>query len=190
MIVFETYVISRALDVDPDYEDEHARSALNKRVRDECIEFLERKLGDRPDLLARMIPQHPPFSARIVCTDEDYGIVDALLRDNVTLVTEGVQRATPGGIVAGDGTEHDVDVIVLATGFRASEYLWPMEVRGRGGQSVGELWAKDGPRAYRGMLLPGFPNFSSSTGRAPTAGCCPPASTRWSCATPFGASSA
>ena len=49
-----------------------------------------------------------------------------------------------------DGTEHELDVIVYATGFKANECLWPMEVRGRDGQSVEELWAKDGPRGvYR-----------------------------------------
>ena len=41
---------------------------------------------------------------------------------------------------------------VYATGFRANEYLWPMEVRGRGGVRVEELWAKDGPRAYLGAI--------------------------------------
>jgi 4-hydroxyacetophenone monooxygenase len=51
-----------------------------------------------------------------------------------------------------------VDVIVFATGFRATDFLWPMEVRGRG-TTVEELWAEDGPRAYRGVMMPGFPNF-------------------------------
>ena len=48
---------------------------------------------------------------------------------------------------------------MLATGFKANDFLWPMEVRGTGGQSLEELWAKDGARAYLGSMLPGFPNF-------------------------------
>jgi 4-hydroxyacetophenone monooxygenase len=47
----------------------------------------------------------------------------------------------------------------LATGFKANDFLWPMEVRGGGGRRVEELWEKDGARAYLGTMLPGFPNF-------------------------------
>jgi hypothetical protein len=57
------------------------------------------------------------------------------------------------------GVEHAVDVIVLATGFKTNEYLWPMEIKGRGGVDMQEFWAKDGPRAYLGAMVPGFPNF-------------------------------
>src|SRR4029077_16587487 len=53
----------------------------------------------------------------------------------------------------------EFDVIVYATGFRANEVLWPMEVTGRDGRTGEELWSKDGPRAYIGAMLPGFPNL-------------------------------
>jgi len=145
--------------IDPDFKDPHARSAVNKRLRDERIAFIQRKLGDRPELAEKMIPPHPPYSARPVQVDSDYCFYDALLRDNVTLVTEGIERITRHGIRAADGTEHELDVIVYATGFRANECLWPMQVYGRGGRSVQDLWAPDGPRAYTGVMLPGFPNL-------------------------------
>jgi 4-hydroxyacetophenone monooxygenase len=48
---------------------------------------------------------------------------------------------------------------VLATGFRANDFLWPMEVRGQGAKRAEQLWEKDGARAYLGAMLPGFPNF-------------------------------
>ncbi|HYD10379.1 MAG TPA: hypothetical protein VEA78_09765, partial [Acidimicrobiales bacterium] len=86
-------------------------------------------------------------------------LYDALLRDDVTLVTDGIERITAAGVRTADGTEHELDVLVYATGFRANECLWPMEVVGRHGQRVEELWAKDGPRAYLGTMLPGFPNL-------------------------------
>ena len=57
------------------------------------------------------------------------------------------------------GVEYPLDIIVYATGFKANDFLWPMEIRGRGGQRIEELWAKDGARAYLGTMLPGFPNF-------------------------------
>jgi 4-hydroxyacetophenone monooxygenase len=58
-----------------------------------------------------------------------------------------------------DGTEYDVDYIVMATGFRVQDFLLPMKVRGRNGVTLEDLWAKDGPRAYLGTMLPGFPNL-------------------------------
>jgi len=147
------------LQVDPDFRDEHAVSSINKKIRDQRIAFLTSKLGHRPDLLEKMIPKAPPMSARPVLIDKDYSVIDVLLNDNVTLITEGVGRVTEDAIELPDGSRCPVDVIVLATGFRANDFLWPMEVRGRGGQRVEDLWAQDGARAYIGTMLPGFPNF-------------------------------
>ena len=153
-------VVLKFLDLDPDYtEDPHARSAVNKLMRDGCVQFLQEKLGHRPELLEKMIPEHPPFSARPIAIDPDYSVMDALLRDNVALVTDGIVQMTPKGIVTKDGTEHELDIIVLATGFRANECLWPMDVCGRDGVTIDEAWAEDGPRAYNGTMVPGFPNL-------------------------------
>jgi 4-hydroxyacetophenone monooxygenase len=94
-----------------------------------------------------------------VLVDREYSILDVLVRDDVTLVTEGIDRVTADGIDVADGTHIGVDVIVLATGFRANDFLRPMEMTGRAGIRLDELWAKDGARAYVGSMLPGFPNF-------------------------------
>jgi len=149
----------QGLQVDPNFRDEHAVSPVNKKIRDERVAFLRSKLGHRPDLLEKMTPKAPPMSARPVLVDKDYSIIDVLLRDNVTLVSEGVGRVTADAIELPDGTRCPVDVIVLATGFRANDFLWPMEVRGRGEQRLEDLWARDGARGYIGTMLPGFPNF-------------------------------
>lgn len=146
-------------EIDPDFDDPHAVSAVNKVIRDERIEYIKKKLASRPDLIEKMIPPHPPFSTRPVQVDSRDNLYDAILRDDVTLVTAGIERITPAGVQACDGAEHEVDVIVYATGFKANECLWPMEVLGRGGRSVHDLWSKDGPRAYLGAMLPGFPNL-------------------------------
>jgi 4-hydroxyacetophenone monooxygenase len=153
------YLSGPLREIDPTFDDPHARSAVNKRLRDERIAFIQRKFASRPELIDTMIPAYPPFSRRPVQVDSDYCYYDALLRDNVTLVTDGIERITPTGVATTDGAEHHLDVIVYATGFKANECLWPMEVRGRGSRSVEELWAKDGPRAYIGVMEPGFPNF-------------------------------
>ena len=146
-------------EIDPDFTDPYARSAVNKQIRDERIEFISKKLASRPELIEAMIPPHPPFSTRPVQVGSSYNMYDAIMRDDVTLVTEGIERITPSGVRTVDGAQHDVDVIVYATGFRANECLWPMEVLGRGGRSVHDLWSTDGPRAYIGAMLPGFPNL-------------------------------
>ncbi len=72
------------------------------------------------------------------------------------MVTDGIDRVTPTGIVTADGTEHEVDVIVLATGFRAHDYMRPMAITGRDGITLEQAWS-DGPRAYRMTAIPGFP---------------------------------
>jgi 4-hydroxyacetophenone monooxygenase len=102
---------------------------------------------------------HAASAVRPVQVDSGYNFYDAILRDDVTLVTEGIERITGTGVTTTDGRARDVDVIVYATGFKADECLWPMEVRGRGGRPLSDLWAKDGPRAYLGTMLPGFQNL-------------------------------
>ncbi len=149
----------QVLRIDPAFSDPHSRSARNRKAREQRLAFIQKKLASRPDLVEKMIPAAPPYSARPIIVDANYCIYDALLRDDVTLVTDGIRRITPNGIEVKGGVEHGVDVIVYATGFKANDFLWPMEIRGRGGKRVEELWEKDGARAYLGTMLPGFPNF-------------------------------
>ena len=145
--------------IDPDFVHDDACSEVNLRLRTERLAFIERKLGHRPDLLAKVIPPHPPYSTRPVQVDSGDCYYDAILRDDVTLVTEGIERLTPTGVRTVDGVEHELDVLVYATGFHANQVLWPMEVRGRDGRTIESLWEKDGPRAYLGTVAPGFPNL-------------------------------
>jgi 4-hydroxyacetophenone monooxygenase len=82
----------------------------------------------------------------------------ALQRDHVELVTDAISEITETEIVTADGRRHEVDVIVFATGFHANKFLWPMEIVGRDGVVLSELWGDD-PRAYLGITVPGFPNL-------------------------------
>lgn len=155
--------VRTAARIDPGFEDPHARSELNKAARDARIAFIQKKLANRPELIEKMTPDAPPLSSRPVIVDGEDCVYDALLRDDVTLVTDTIERVTPSGIVAG-GVEHEVDVIVYATGFKANDFLWPMTIRGREGVSLEQMWERDGPRAYIGSMVPGFPNFFMSYG--------------------------
>ncbi len=145
--------------IDPEFQDPHTLSQTNKKIRDQRIAFMQSKFAERPDLLERMLPEAPPMSARPILVDPNRSVYDALLQDDVLLVTDGILRITPDGIETEDGSSYAVDVIVFATGFKSNDFLFPMEIRGRGRQGVTELWSKDGARAYLGTLLPGFPNF-------------------------------
>lgn len=149
--------------IDPDFNDPHACSRSNKEAREVSLAFLRSKLKDER-LIEKMTPAHPVWSARAVIVDPEYSMLDALNRDNVTLVTSGIEQVNKTGIKDADGVQHDVDVIVYATGFHATEYLYPMTIVGRDGKKIEELWSEGGARAYLGCMLPGFPNLWSLYG--------------------------
>ena len=155
--------LAKMFDIDPNFKDPHACSEVNKAARDRAIAFLESKLKD-PKLVETMTPNHPVWSARPVVVDPEYCILDVIQRDNVSLVTTGIKRINRTGIEAGDGSQHDVDVIVYATGFKANDFLYPMTITGRNGKTIEQLWAADGARAYLGCMMPGFPNLWSLYG--------------------------
>ena len=154
--------LAKMFDIDPEFDDPHSCSATNKILRDRSVEFLQKKLD--PELAETMTPRHPVWSARPVLVDADDSILDALGRDNVTLVTEGIARIDETGIVTPGGERHDADVIVYATGFKANDYLFPMKITGRNGLTLEQLWADGGARAYLGCMMPGFPNLWSIYG--------------------------
>ncbi len=108
-----------------------------------------------PELRRKLTPSYHVACKRLVLADEFY---DEIQKPNVELVTEGIDRVEPKGIVTKDGRLHELDVLVLATGFHALRYLWPMRIVGEHGRTLEEEW-KGGPKAYRTVAMPGFPNF-------------------------------
>jgi cation diffusion facilitator CzcD-associated flavoprotein CzcO len=84
-------------------------------------------------------------------------------RPTVELVDAAIERVEPRGIVTSDGRLHELDVIVLATGFDAHAYMKPLELIGLGGVRLSELWAGE-PFGYRSVALPGFPNLFTLLG--------------------------
>ncbi|MBW2427057.1 MAG: NAD(P)/FAD-dependent oxidoreductase [Deltaproteobacteria bacterium] len=145
--------------IDPDFHDEHAVSEINKAARDNCMAFLREKLGDDEDLIETMTPEHPVLSARPVIVDSEYSILDAIQRDDVTLVVDGIRRVTEAGVETEAGEVYEVDAIVYATGFKATEYLFPMSITGRDGMTVEKLWSETGAQGYVGAMIPGCPNL-------------------------------
>ncbi|BBY31941.1 hypothetical protein MMIN_00020 [Mycolicibacter minnesotensis] len=82
------------------------------------------------------------------------------------LVVDPIDRITPTGVVTADGTAHDVDVLILATGFKVmdSDNLPTFSVTGVGGQTLHQFWDEHRLQAYEGVSIPGFPNMFSVFG--------------------------
>ncbi|MEJ1922204.1 flavin-containing monooxygenase [Microbacterium sp. KHB019] len=149
--------VIEALRVDPEWtHPDRSVNARNDAHRKMFTRYIEEQLGDRQDLLPKVLPDYPPFGKRILL---DNGWYQALKRPNVSLVTEGVQEVTPDGPRTSSGEVHPVDVIIWATGFEASQFLDSYDVIGTGGVRLREAWEGDDPRAYLGVSIPEFPNF-------------------------------
>jgi 4-hydroxyacetophenone monooxygenase len=145
-----------ALQVDPEWSNGRSINGLNERVRLRLTAYIERKLSGRPDLIAKAVPQYPPYSKRILA---DNNWFDMLKRPSVSLVTDTISYVTSDAIVTADGTHHPVDVVICGTGFAATKLLWPIEITGESGESLHAAWKGDDARAYLGMAMPGFPNL-------------------------------
>jgi 4-hydroxyacetophenone monooxygenase len=142
---------------DPEWQ---ARGGLineqNDALRATMTAYIRSQLPGRPDLVAKVTPSHAPMARRLIVDNHWY---ETLLRPDAELVTEAIERITPTGIRTADGVERPVDVIVSATGFSTTKYLFPAEYVGVGGRTLEEAWAADGPRAHLGLTVPGFPNL-------------------------------
>jgi cation diffusion facilitator CzcD-associated flavoprotein CzcO len=115
---------------------------------------IERQIGD-PALRAKVTPDYTIGCKRILLSSDYY---PALTRPNVELVTEPIGRITETGLVCADGTARDADVIIYGTGFRTVEAIAELTVAGRDGVKLQDAW-RGGVEAYKGVAVPGFPNF-------------------------------
>jgi cation diffusion facilitator CzcD-associated flavoprotein CzcO len=113
-----------------------------------------------PALRAALTPKDPPLCKRPVMSTTFY---PAIQRGDVQLVTERIAAITEDGIRTDDGVEHALDVIVLATGYKAQAYMRPIEVVGEGGVTIDQAWAGS-PYGYHSLTVPGFPNMLMTTG--------------------------
>ena len=138
-----------------------AMNYRNDKQRQQLTEYLQGELADRPDLLEKCLPTYPPYGKRILI---DNGWYAALKRPNVELVTEAVHHVEAHAVVDAAGVQHAVDVILLATGFEPGKMLGPMQVTGRGGITIQQVWGDNNPKAYLGITVPDFPNLFVLTG--------------------------
>jgi cation diffusion facilitator CzcD-associated flavoprotein CzcO len=108
-----------------------------------------------PVVRARLTPDHP-FGCKRPLLSNDY--LQTFNRDNVELVVDPIERITADAVVTADGRSRVVDTIVLATGFATTSYVSAIEVEGRERLQIRDAWS-DGPAAYLGLTVSGFPNL-------------------------------
>ena len=108
-----------------------------------------------PELRRKLTPDYPIGCKRILFDNTYYR---ALAKANVEVVTGGIKAVRENYVVTDDGNKHEIDTLILGTGFAASGFLAPMDVRGRQGLRLDSVW-RDGAEAYLGMTVSGFPNL-------------------------------
>ncbi|MGN6162523.1 MAG: flavin-containing monooxygenase [Marmoricola sp.] len=108
-----------------------------------------------PGLRRRLVPDYPMGCKRLLFSNDWYRTLD---RQDVEVVTEGIAGIERAGIRDATGALHEADVVIFGTGFKATQFLAPMEIRGREGVRLADVW-KSGAYAYFGISVPEFPNL-------------------------------
>ncbi|OWY59689.1 4-hydroxyacetophenone monooxygenase, partial [cyanobacterium TDX16] len=129
-------------------------SWLGRRIKEKFDDGLSALVSD--DLPAdQVIPDYPVGCKRLLISNDYY---PALLRPNVHVVGEPIDRIEADAVVTADGERHEVDTIIWGTGFQTTRFLAPVDVIGLGGMSLQREW-KDGAEAHLGITVSGFPNL-------------------------------
>ena len=131
-----------------------ANSPQMRAIEDTCRANLEQSVRD-PVLREKLRPDYRAACKRLVMSPDFYR---AIQQPNAEVVTEGIERVDAEGVRTRDGRLHELDVLVLATGFRVDRFMRPMQVIGRDGLLLDTVWAQR-PSAYLSISIPGFPNL-------------------------------
>jgi cation diffusion facilitator CzcD-associated flavoprotein CzcO len=131
-----------------------ADSPQIRMIAEMCLANLESSVTD-PELRERLRPNYRAACKRLIVSPDFY---EAIQKPNAELVTDAIERIEPGGVRTADGRLHELDVLVLATGFKVDAFMRPMVLTGRDGTTLDEVWA-DRPSAYLSISIPEFPNL-------------------------------
>ena len=124
----------------------------------EIQEIVERNLEESvrdPVLREKLRPDYRAACKRMIFSAHYYDVVQ---EPSVEVERGAIERIEARGVRMQDGSLHELDVLVLATGFRVDQFIRPTVVEGLDGQKLDDLWARQ-PRAYYAVTVPGFPNF-------------------------------
>ena len=141
---------------------------IDARANETIAEYVRQRIRERvtdPEVADLLCPDDHPLGTKRLPMETSY--YEAYNRDDVTLVgvkRNSIEKVTPTGLTLADGTEYQLDVLVLATGFDAfTGSLMRMGISGRGGEKLTDTWAA-GPVSYLGLMTHGFPNLFTITG--------------------------
>lgn len=119
-------------------------------------------LGEQyADLRQKLQPKYAVGCKRVIISDDYF---PSFTRTNVLLETTPIERITERGVAVQGGQEHEFDLLILATGFKTTQFMYPIKIHGKDGKSIEQIWA-DGAAAYLGMTVPELPNFSMLYGK-------------------------
>jgi cyclohexanone monooxygenase len=145
----------------------HPNLVRDQAVNDRAAAFYRDKVAtvvDDPETAEDLSPKGYPMGTKRMCADTGY--FKTFNRDNVRLINlrkTPLDRITPAGVKT-SAEDFQVDAIVFATGYDAmTGALLAVDIRGKDGQSLRDVWA-DGPKAYLGLSVAGFPNLFAITG--------------------------
>ena len=145
---------------DPEWAAEHLSiSPTNDVLLQMCLDYIDRVFGADSELAKKVTPDFAPYGKRII--RDPGGYYAALTEPHVDVEASEPARVNEHGIVTQDGRQIDLDVIVYATGYYL-DFLSTVDIRGRDGLKLSEVWG-DSPSAYRGGMVPGFPNLFISS---------------------------
>jgi cation diffusion facilitator CzcD-associated flavoprotein CzcO len=115
---------------------------------------IHRAISD-PELRRKLVPSYRIGCKRVLGSSTYY---PALAKPQTTVITDGIERFTKSGIVARDGVERDVDVVIYGTGFHVTDSFDHLQITGRDGVKLNEQWASKGMNTHLGITVNGFPN--------------------------------
>lgn len=127
---------------------------LRKVYQSQSVKYIKEHIKD-PKVVKALTPDYPLGAKRVLFSDTYY---PALARENVELIIGGVKAITTNGVISGNNTNHDVDVLVYATGFKTNPFLMGLDIKGKDGISIRAAW-KEAPKNYLGITVSQFPNF-------------------------------
>lgn len=136
-------------------------SPFAEEIRRQSLEMMHSQLPDQPKLWEKLTPKYNPGCKRVIISDDYY---PTLALPNVTLETRPISRITSKGVsvVGASGEpetiEEDYDLLVCATGFKTTQFMHPIQLTGKNGTKLSDVWHK-GAQAYYGTCVEAMPNF-------------------------------
>lgn len=154
--------------VDQDWTKDHPTSIspYNEAAMHVCLDYINSTFGEGSELAKKLTPEFAMGGKRPVRDPGDFqpgGYYYALSQPHVDVETEQLAKVVPEGILTADGALHELDVIIYATGMTI-EWLASVEIIGRDGRRLTDVWADNNPRSYLGGTVPGFPNLFINDG--------------------------